>query len=215
MILSILFLPLLFAADPPTPEIWNFDRLDKIGGHTTTVLGHPKVILTPKGKAIEFNGVDDAIFVDVHPLAGAAAFTWEVIFKPYSSGKPEQRFFHMQSRVPEGTNNRLLFETRLIDGKWCLDSFAASDAGSKPLIDRTKLHTLDEWHHVAQTYDGKMYRHYIDGLLQGEAEVKLSPQGKGQTSIGTRINKVNYFTGAVLKARMLRQAISPDQFMKP
>jgi hypothetical protein len=35
-------------------ETWKFDRLDEIGGHKTTLLGHPRVIDTPRGKAIEF-----------------------------------------------------------------------------------------------------------------------------------------------------------------
>src|SRR5262245_47939516 len=49
---------------------WTFDRLDRIGGHQTTVVGEPRVIDAPVGKAIEFDGVDDAIFLDVHPLEG-------------------------------------------------------------------------------------------------------------------------------------------------
>ena len=40
---------------------------------------------------------DDALFVGVHPLAGAATWTWEMIFKPDADGKPAQRIFHLQS----------------------------------------------------------------------------------------------------------------------
>src|SRR5262245_23889226 len=36
-------------------EVWTFDRVDRIGGHSTTVLGSPRVIDTPLGKAVEFN----------------------------------------------------------------------------------------------------------------------------------------------------------------
>src|SRR6267378_6036748 len=99
----------------PGHEVWTFDRLDKIGGHPTTILGHPSVIRTPLGKAVQFNGVDDALFVDSHPLAAAETFTWEVIFRPDRGGAPEQRFFHLQERDPKtgvDTENRLLFEIR-------------------------------------------------------------------------------------------------------
>jgi len=48
---------------------WIFDRTDQIGGHPATVLGHPHVIDTPLGKAVEFNGIDDALLIDAHPLA--------------------------------------------------------------------------------------------------------------------------------------------------
>ena len=61
---------------------WTFDRLDNIGGHRTTVLGQPRVINSPVGKAVEFDGKNDALFIDNHPLAGADAFTWEAIFRP-------------------------------------------------------------------------------------------------------------------------------------
>src|SRR5437762_72346 len=70
-------------------ETWIFNRLDRIGGHRTTIVGDPRVIDTPVGKAIEFDGIDVAIFVDVHPLAGAETFTWEAIFRP-DGGQPEQ-----------------------------------------------------------------------------------------------------------------------------
>jgi hypothetical protein len=72
-------------------ELWTFDRLDRVGGHPTTVLGHPRIVDTAVGKAIEFDGVDAALLVDVHPLAGAETFTWEAIFRP-DGGRPAQRW---------------------------------------------------------------------------------------------------------------------------
>ena len=195
--------------DPVTnPVTWQFNRLDQIGGWATSIIGQPKL----SQNAIEFDGAGDAIFLETHPLAGAGQFTWEVIFRPDPGGKPEQRFFHMQET---GSQTRLLLETRLIDGRWCLDSFAASSAGSQTLIDRAKLHSLGEWHHVAAVYDGREFRHYVDGVLQGKAEVKLAPQGPGRTSIGVRINKVDYFKGAIRTARMSRRALDPAEFLKP
>ena len=59
------------------------------------MLGNPRVVETPVGKAVEFDGVDDALLVDVHPLAGAETFTWEAIFRP-DGGRAEQRWFHLQ-----------------------------------------------------------------------------------------------------------------------
>ena len=70
--------------------IWNFNQVAEIGGHPTQVLGHPHVINSPYGKAVEFNGVDDGIFIPVHPLAGASTFTWEVIFRPDADGAEAQ-----------------------------------------------------------------------------------------------------------------------------
>jgi hypothetical protein len=201
---------------PVPSETWTFDRLDRIGGHPATILGHPRVIETPQGRAVQFNGVDDAIFLDVHPLAGAETFTWEVVFRPDRGGAPEQRFFHLQEQDPktgQDTATRLLFETRLIGGRWCLDSFALSGPSSKALMDRTRLHTLDAWHHAAAVYDGKEFRNYVDGKLQNAAEIHLMPQGAGHTSIGVRINKRDYFKGAIRTARMTRRALKPEDFL--
>jgi Concanavalin A-like lectin/glucanases superfamily len=197
--------------------VWTFDRTDRIGGHKTTILGHPKVIETPLGKAVEFNGRDDALFVDVHPLAGASAFTWEVMFKPYSTGAPAQRFFHLQEQDPKtgaDTDTRMLFEIRIINNAWCLDSFALSGKESRALMNRKALHPLDQWYHVAAVYDGKEYRNYVNGIIQGAGPLHLAPQGPGHSSMGVRINKVDYFNGAIRMSRFTRHALTPDQFLK-
>lgn len=192
--------------------VWRFDNLKKIGGHAVTVEGQPKVIRTPKGKAIEFGGSNDALFFDVHPLAGAETFTWEVIFRPDLAGGAEQRFFHMQEN---GSETRLLFETRLIGNQWCLDTFARTDTGSKALLDRALLHPLGEWAHIAAVYDGRELRSYVNGKLELKAEVKLIPQKAGRTSVGVRINRRDYFKGAVRLARMTPRALKPEEFLKP
>lgn len=205
------------ASNTPQSEIWNFDQIDNLGGHPTTVLGHPHVIGSPYGKALEFNGVDDALFVDIHPLAGASAYTWEVIFRPDADGAPEQRFFHLQERNPKtgkDTGNRMLFEIRIRDGGWCLDSFASSNENNRTLLNCKLLHPLDRWYRVTAVYDGKQLRNYVGDELQGEGDLKLVPQLAGHTSAGVRINKVYWFKGAILMARMTRGALPREEFLK-
>ena len=195
---------------------WTFDRLDNIGGHKTTVLGDPKVIDAPLGKAVLFDGVDDALFIDNHPLAGAKAFTYEAIFRP-DGGPFEQRWFHLSERDPAtgaDTENRMLFEIRVVDGKWYLDSFNQSGKASRALMNRQALHPLGVWHHVASVYDGKEFRNYVDGVQEGSAPIELAPHGPGHTSVGVRINKVFYFKGAVHKARFTPRALPPADFLK-
>src|SRR5215510_12661590 len=124
---------------PLRTTVWTFDRLDKIGGYSTTVLGHPKIVRTPVGKAIEFNGIDDAMFVENHPLAGMRTFTFEALFRPDRGGAPEQRWFHLAERDPKtgmDTNTRVLFEIRVIGHQWCLDAFINTPRGNQTLIDR-------------------------------------------------------------------------------
>jgi hypothetical protein len=200
-----------------SPEIWMFDQTASIGGHATKVLGHPQVIDTPFGKAVQFNGVDDALFIADHPLAGAGTWTWEVIFRPDADGAAEQRFFHLSVLDPatgQDTDDRMLFETRLKPGGWCLDSFAMTGTQSKALLDCTKLHPLGKWYRVTAVYDGHTLKNYVGDELQGEGDLNIAPQGPGHTSVGVRINLKDHFKGAIYEARFTRRALTVDEFLK-
>jgi hypothetical protein len=198
-------------------EVWRFDQTASLGGHAVKALGHPQVIETELGKAIQFNGVDDALMVDVHPLAGAATWTWEMIFRPDADGAAAQRVFHLQVRDPAtGADiaDRMLFEIRIVKGQWCLDSFATSAGQGATLLNCEKLHPLGKWARVTAVYDGATLRNYVGDELQGEAAVKLAPQGAGHASVGVRINLVNYFEGAIYEARFTRRTLGMGDFLK-
>lgn len=207
----LVFLGLIsLAGSAQDVALWTFDRLDRIGGHATTVLGNPKVVDTPLGKAIEFDGVDDALLVDVHPLAGASTFTWEAIFRP-DGGAIEQRWFHLQET---GTDNRMLFEIRVVDGStWFLDSYLHTARAQHALINRKSLHPVGAWYHVASVYDGREFRNYVNGVLDGAHEMPFQVQGAGRTSIGVRINLVNYFKGAIHLARFTKRPLPVTEFL--
>lgn len=197
--------------------VWTFDRLENIGGYKTTMLGQPKVINSPLGKAVEFDGVDDALFIDNHPLAGAKTFTWEAIFRP-DGGQREQRWFHLSEQDQQtgaDTDNRMLFEIRVVEGQWYLDSFIQAGTESKALMNRQALHPLGAWYHVASVYDGREFRNYVDGVQEGAAQLRLAPHGPGHTSVGVRINKVFFFKGAIHLARFTPRALAPAEFLKP
>lgn len=189
-------------------EVWAFDRLDRIGGHVTTVLGSPRVIDAPMGKAVEFDGVDDALLVGAHPLAGAATFTWEAIFRP-DGGARAQRWFHLQE---DGSDNRMLFEIRVAGSQWFLDAFAYSNGREKALINKNALHDVGRWYHVAAVYDGTTYSNYVDGVKQLDFPIVLEPQKPGRASVGVRVTLVDYFKGAVHAARFTRRALAPTAF---
>ena len=215
----LLVLTAAFAQGPSDSQsiIWRFDSIDAIGGHPTHVLGHPHVIDSPYGKAVAFNGVDDALFVDTHPLSGASQYTWEVIFRPDADGAQAQRFFHLSEIDPatgKDTNNRMLFEIRIVKGQWCLDSFAFSNGSARTLLNCDDLHPLGQWYRVTAVYDGKMLRNYVGDEMQGEGELHLTPQGPGHSSIGARIDRRDYFKGAVFEARFTPRALKPEEFLK-
>ena len=110
-------------------------------------------------------------------------------------------------------NSRFLFEIRVKGDQWYLDSFTHGPGYNQPLMFPEKLHPTGQWYHVAQTFDGKTYRSFVDHKLQGEAPLNFQPQGPGATSIGVRINNVNFFRGAVARARFTHRALEVSEFM--
>lgn len=203
---------------------WKFDNLQKIGGVVPRVEGHPTIVDSPVGKAVRFNGRDDALFFPDRPLVGAKTFTIEAIIHP-EGGQFQQRWMHIaetdpktgRDANPSGTsdpNPRFMFELRAISYEWYLDAFVNSKSGSKALAFPDKTHPLGPWYAVAQTYDGKTYRSYVNGVLQGEAEVPFTPHGRGHMMVGVRMNHVNWFKGAIAEARFTPRALQPDELLK-
>jgi hypothetical protein len=193
------------------PVVWHLDNLQNIGGHEVTVEGDPKVVDTPNGKAIEFDGIDDGIFLDVNPLAGMSAFTVEVIFNPYAGGAAEQRFFHMQ---PDWSESRVMFETRLVEADfWFLDTFVKSGEQNVTHFADDHLHETATWFHAAIVVDGKSFTHYVNGERERSAPLQYEVQKSGKTSLGVRMNKVHWFKGAIRTVRVSPRALSPEEFL--
>jgi hypothetical protein len=219
-------LGLMAAAQAAPSDVWKFDNLDRIGGLTPRIEGHPQLVDGPLGKAVQFNGKDAALFFSGRPLVGAKTFTIEGIFRP-EGGAFEQRWMHVAETDPatgkdtgqtsaggKDPNPRYMFEIRVKDNNWYLDGFVQSKAGSQALIDPNKLHPVGPWYAVAQTYDGKMYRTYVNGELQAEAPVAYAPHGPGHVMIGVRMNHVNYFHGSVAELRFTDHVRSVKDMLK-
>jgi hypothetical protein len=194
--------------------LWTFDRLSGIGGHDTAVEGAPKLIDTPAGKALLFDGAHDIVYVANHPLAGATTFSVEAVFRP-DGGAFEQRWLHLAEADPvngDAQSPRTLFEIRVVENAWYLDAFTTGPGYNKTLVVPEKTFPVGRWYTVQQTFDGKIYRSYVDGVLQAEAELVYKPQGPGRTGIGMRINKATPFHGAVLNARFTPRALAVSEF---
>jgi len=214
----------IVAAEAQEQTVWKFDNLSHIGGLTPHVEGNPQLVTSPVGKAVQFNGKDTALFFPERPLVGAKTFTIEAIFRP-EGGDFQQRWMHIAETDPKtgldanpgGTsdpNPRFMFEVRVVKDQWYLDAFVNSKAGSKALAFPEKLHPINKWYAVEQTYDGKTYRSYVNGILEGEGDVGFTPHGPGHMMVGSRINRVNYFKGSVAMARFTTRALSPSEFLK-
>ena len=60
---------------------WNVNNLTAIGGHPAFVIGEPKLINTPAGKAVEFDG-KSGLILETNPMAGYQQWTMETLVRP-------------------------------------------------------------------------------------------------------------------------------------
>jgi hypothetical protein len=200
----------LGAAEPDAPTLWKLEQLESLGGQPTTILGEPRLIDAPGGKAVAFDGRDDALFVDMNPLAGLRQFTVEVVFRPDAGGPKEQRFLHFQERDSE---SRLLFETRLTDdGRWFLDTYLKTAKVNSTLFAEKSPHAIGPWYHAAVVVDGKSMRHYVNGTEELQADIDFEPLAAGQTSLGVRANKLFWYQGAIRQVRITPRVLSSHDF---
>lgn len=185
------------AADP---VVWVLDNLTAIAGHPVIVIGSPRVVRTDQGPAIEFDGVDDGLLLDVNPIAGLGQFTIEVLLQPAADGPDEQRFLHIEEAAAP---NRALLELRMLPGaRWTLDTYLRWGDAGLTLLDRTLAHPTGSWHVVALTWDGRTMTHSVDGVPESSGEVAFKPLGAGRTSIGVRQNRVSWFKGRIREIRI-------------
>jgi hypothetical protein len=219
--------------NPPDSVVWTLDNLQSIGGHPVSkVLGAPKVIDTPAGKAVEFNGVGDALFVSAEPVAGYAKWTAEVIFRPDAGGAQAQRWFHMQANG----SDRVLFELRNNGTTWFLVSFVQSGANYARAYAVGFPHAVGAWYHAAIVVDGTSMKHYINGvyenagpcstptvptaegcatteMLAAPYPLAYQPIGAGGTSFGCRYTQEAFMKGAIRLARFTPRALTPAEFI--
>jgi hypothetical protein len=218
-LLALLALPWLggtVRAAPQEPAdaaaVWSLDRTDAVGGAKATVKGAPRVVGTPAGKAVEFDGQKDALVVDRNPLRGLAAFTLEAVFRPDADGPKEQRFVHVQE---DGSENRAMLETRVMpDGTWYADTYLRSGKVNRALADPKKTHPAGRWHNLTLVYDGQEMIQYVNGERELSSKFALAPLGDGKTSIGARLNDVHWFKGAVRTIRVTPRALKPEEMLK-
>jgi hypothetical protein len=207
-LLGALLLAASFArAADATAVVWKLDDVSKIGGHATELIGAPRVV---DGAAV-FDGAKDGVLIPVNPLAGAKAFTIEILFNPAEGGLTEQRFLHLE----DSAASRVMIETRL-DGKggWWLDTFLSFQGKGLPLIDPKRVHPTGKWHWAALRYDGKTMSHFINGEKELEGEVAFGPMVAGKISLGVRQNKVFWFKGAIREVRFTPAALAPEKLQR-
>ena len=190
---------------------WKLSVLNDSAASGKSKTGDPRTIDGPYGKAVQFDGIQDGIFLDTNPLRNLRQFTVEVIFHPDPKAPHEQRFLH----IGEVSGSRMMLETRVTDDdQWYLDAHIKSGDSSRTLIDKNKTHPVGPWYHLALVVDNGTMNTFVNGEHELNDKVPFSPFTGGRTSIGVRMNKVWWFKGAIYSIRITPKCLVPAEFTK-
>ena len=107
-----------------------------------------------------------------------------------------------------------MFETRLVDDDlWFLDTFIYSGDQKIPLYAVDNKHDVDAWYHAAIVVHEGLFKHFVNGQLELSEPIQFEAQEPGRTSLGVRLNKVNWFKGAIRTVRFTPRALAPEEFL--
>ena len=109
----------------------------------------------------------------------------------------------------------MLFEIRVIDGQWCLDSYGHSGDAQQALMDRDRLHPLGAWYHVAAVYDGREFSNYVNGDQAERRRDPLRPSARPAARRSACASTWSTTSRARFTcARFTRRALAPAEFLQ-
>lgn len=188
--------------------VWRLNDTSWIGGLKPFVLGAPQVVSNRQSAVLSFDGKDDGLILPVNPLQGWGRFIVEILFNPAADGPVAPRLLHGE----DSAGNRFTIEARITPGgSWYLDTFLKTGKTGKglTLVDSTRLHPCGRWYWAALTYDGTTMTHYVNAVKEAEGTVNFGPMTGGKTAVAVRLNRVNWFKGAIAKLRFGAGAATP------
>ena len=193
---------------------WKFDE----GGGTTahdssgngldgTFNGDPQWVVGQMGGALEFDG-DDSVEIPHDPLLSitneitVAAWTY---MAANASGE--------MAIVSKGgwAANDLPYElTETVGGVTCWQFY--DDGGRDACAPDTP--PVEEWHHIAGTYDGQVFKCYFDGSLADEwAYAGTMPENTTSVTIGQRSNGGTFYNGILDEVQIYDEALSENEIL--
>ena len=195
---------------------YSFDhcdaRDDSGNGHDGTIYGSPKCVDGVKGKAFEFDGENDYIWLgkseDLSPphITVALWIKFADYYNPnvYDGARPIR-------------NRRFGYGFDIINGNRLYAGCHDNDDPNSPVSASVSLNPYQdgEWHFLAFTFDGNYIKLYVDGRLVNESK------GHGTGSIYYEGNVVaiardgdydgGYFKGALDEIRIYNRALSEEE----
>jgi Concanavalin A-like lectin/glucanases superfamily len=205
-------------ADSPV-GYWRLDETsgtnvtDSAGGRTGTYTNGPTLGQsggppdTVNNKAVSFDGTNDYVKVNYAAALNPAVFTYEVWAKP-TGGAGTWRGVVTSTYEVSGTNRGV--------GVWADDTNmwdVAIDYGTGTNLVQAAPVRLNEWVHLALTYDGTTLKIYLNGTLVTSTAKTFSantstPLGIGAASYDNGSTWKEYFPGSIDEVAVYNSALT-------
>ncbi len=208
----VLVLVLVSSASAGLVGYWKFDEgagtiaYDSSGnGLDGTLNGDPQWVEGQLGGALDFDG-DDSVEIPHSPIL---SITDEITISAwtYMRGNASGEL----AIVSKGgwAANDLPYELTETPGGVIFWQFY-DDGGRDTCAPDSP--PVEEWHHIAATYDGNIFKCYIDGELAEEwAYVGKMPENTASVTIGQRSRGGTFFNGIIDEVAIYDRALSEDE----
>jgi hypothetical protein len=188
-----------------------------------TLAGGAHWVVGKHGQAVSFDGADDYVVVPDSLSLRIQQFTLEAWIymdkRPYEHGEVNSAIinklnflggeafigYKMQFNHPSQTNDNLVISIGDGEAQRFLVSYNSIDAL-----------TLNEWHHVAGTYNGSVAMIYIDGIVRASSEVQsytIAHDGASLMLGGEYYYEGCNFQGIIDEARVYNKALTPEEIL--
>jgi hypothetical protein len=208
----ILVLVLVSSASADLVGYWKFDEgsgtiaYDSSGnGLDGTLNGDPQWVVGQIGGALDFDG-DDSIEI---PHNSILSITDEITITAWTYMRANASGELVIVSKGGWAANDLPYELTETPGSSIFWQFY-DDAGRDTCAPQSP--PVEEWHHLAGTYDGNIFKCYIDGELADEWEYAgTMPENTASVTIGQRSRGGYYFNGMIDEVAIYDHALSEDE----
>ncbi|MCP4453815.1 MAG: hypothetical protein GY809_20325, partial [Planctomycetes bacterium] len=193
---------------------WRFDESSGVVAHDSSgngldgsFNGDPQWVAGQMGGALEFDG-DDSVEIPHNPLLSITDEITVAAWTNMNTGASGEMAIVSKGRWAANDLPYELTETAGSEIYWQFhdDEGRDSCAPASP--------PAGEWHHIAATYDGEVFKCYIDGALGDEfAYVGTMPENTSAVTIGQRSGGGTHYEGMIDEVQIHDRALSEAEVL--